>query len=86
MREFGVETIYPAHNQPIAGSETIDAAIDREQDYFKALRQIVREFDLPARSEEEIAKLAAQRLRPGKLWEQDRDNAKRALRELRGNS
>lgn len=83
VSEFGVETIYPAHNEPIAGRAAIEAALAAERNYFERLLEIVEKLDAPDRPEEEIAKLAAQAIRPGKLWEQDRDNAKRALREIR---
>lgn len=83
VQEFAIETVYPAHNPPIAGRGSIEAALDAELAYFGRLREIVAALETSGESEDEIAKLAASALRPGKLWEQDRDNAKRALREIR---
>lgn len=81
VQEFSIETIYPAHNAPIQGRARIEEALEREEAYFRRLREIVSRVASANRTEDEVAKIAAQELRPGKLWEQDRDNAKRALRE-----
>lgn len=78
-----IENIYPAHNDSIHGKAAVLQAIDREEDYFARLSEIVRELAKTEKSEEEIIKETAKRLRPEKMWDQDRDNARRALRELR---
>jgi len=82
--EFAVETACPAHNDPIQGKAAIGEALRLEKEYFDCLRQIVAELFQQKLPEEELIKETARRIRPGKLWEQDRDNARRALRELRG--
>jgi glyoxylase-like metal-dependent hydrolase (beta-lactamase superfamily II) len=84
----GVELVVPAHNDLLHGRDAALAAIDEELEYFRQLREVVREQSASGASVERIVRNAAaavgdrRTVAVGAKAIQDLDNARRVLAEL----